>query len=95
MAAMLGTIVGATIAMFLFSRVVLWLLKSTGDNTRRIILAHLITLSTATVAAAFAAANGAEPDYLKAAAIYAGPTLLWLVFDLVALRRRRAGAATA
>ena len=95
MASLIGTLVGALVAMFLFSRVMLWLLKATGDNARRIILAHLITLSTATIAAAFGTADGAEPDYLRSAAIYAGPAVLWLVFDLVALKRRRTGADTA
>lgn len=92
MAVLIGQIIGATIAMLLLSRLLLWLLKAMGDNEKRIFTAHLVSLSTATVLAGFGLAGGGQPDFLKSAAIYAGPTVLWLVFDLVALKRRRARA---
>ena len=90
MASLIGSIIGATVAMWLLSRLVLWLLKSMGDNARRIILAHLVSLSTATVAGGFGRSQGPDPDFLGALAVYGGPALLWLVIDLFALRRRMA-----
>ena len=90
MASLIGSIIGATVAMWLLSRLVLWLLKAMGDNARRIILAHLVSLSTATVAAGFGLSHGPGPDFLGALAVYGGPALLWLVIDLFALRRRMA-----
>lgn len=90
MASMIGSIVGATVAMWLLSRLLLWLLKAMGDNARRILLAHLVSLSTATVAAGFGLSQGPGPDFLGALAVYGGPALLWLVVDLLALKRRTA-----
>ncbi|MBX7248687.1 MAG: hypothetical protein K1X35_06480 [Caulobacteraceae bacterium] len=92
MASLIGSIIGATVAMWLLSRLVLWLLKAMGDTPRRIILAHLVSLSVATVAAGFGRSDGSGPDFLGALAIYGGPALLWLVVDLLALKRRTAKA---
>lgn len=90
----MGQIAGALVAMLLSTRLVLWLLKRTGDNVRRILLAHGAALIFAIVWMGYVdiRPDGSHP-LSNEFAVYGLCTLPWLAMDFVGLRRRRAAAA--
>lgn len=89
MAYSIGSFIGALAAMFLLSRLALWLLKLLGDNERRIFVAHVATFAMAVLLAGFGFGDERGPRFLYAASVYAIPTLIWVGVDLLALKGRR------
>ena len=89
MAVSIGAFVGALVATFLVSRLLLWLAKPLGDTFWRIALAHGLTLAFAVLVGGYGLASGSdEPQFAKAALTYGPGVLLWLVVDLVGRRGR-------
>ncbi|HEV2532032.1 hypothetical protein, partial [Phenylobacterium sp.] len=64
MAYLIGGFVGGVIAMFLLSRLTLWLFKRLGDNEKRISAAHATAYAIAVIAGGFGFANGGPPRFL-------------------------------
>jgi hypothetical protein len=89
-------LLGATLGMFLLSRLTLWAFKRvSGDTGGRVVIAHAVALIVAVVAYAYAstARIGASPNFLGALALYAIPTALWVTVDLLGVRGRQAKAS--
>ncbi len=93
MAEMAGATVVAFIIMFFLSRVTLWLFSSLGDSAARVLLGHAIALAAATIFASFVLADGGLPRLSSTAGTYGLPTIIWAVFDLMRLSRRRSANA--
>jgi hypothetical protein len=82
--------IGGVVAMWLLSRLMLWIFKRLGDNEKRIYVAHLVAYGLAAGLGGLGFANGGPPRFLHAAGVYIVPVLLWLAVDLLALKGRRA-----
>ncbi len=54
---LIGAALGGLVIMFLLSRLALWLLKRMGDTARRVLIAHGLAFSMATLLGAFGFAN--------------------------------------
>ena len=93
MAYMIGALVGALVAMFLVSRLTLWVFKRLGDKPARILTAHAVACGAAVMLGGLGLANGGPPVFGYAASLYVLPTLLWLAVDLLGWKGRTAKAA--
>ena len=82
-------VIAAGIASGLLSRLCLWLASSLGHGRMRLVVAHLVTLLATVTAAAFLFATvEGVPDLRRALIVCMPGQLLWLIWDLGALRRR-------
>jgi hypothetical protein len=78
----MGFFIGAVIATFLLSRLVLWLGRKWIASPSEIVAAHAISLAVIFVGAGFGAADGG-PFRTDAVLTYLIPWSGWLIFDLV------------
>ena len=86
----IAAVIAAGIASGLVSRLCLWLATSLGHGRTRLVVAHLVTLLVMVTATAFLFATvEGVPDLRRALIVCMPGQLLWLVWDLGALRRRR------
>ena len=88
----IAAVIAAGIASGLVSRICLWLASGLGQGRIRLVVAHLVTLLVMLTGAAFLFGMGQTPDLRRALIVCMPGQLLWLVWDLGALRRR-AGTA--
>lgn len=79
----LGFFVGALVATFLISRLMLWLLKSWDGGAPRLVFAHAASWVAASFLAGMGMADGGAFAGARAAMSYALPQALWLIVDLV------------
>ena len=78
---------GGLLGAYLFSRLVLWVMKRWNGGTLRILLGHFLTLILIGVLAGFGNADGGSFVY-GAWLPYVGPVLFWALIELAALRHR-------
>lgn len=90
----IGTIVGAVIFGYLWSRLWLWLVgRIVKIEPRRIMIAYGLAWLAAVVLGAFGFAADGEPAWARSLLTYTPALALWLVVDLLARRGRTAAGA--
>jgi hypothetical protein len=83
----LGFFVGAFVATFLVSRLLLWLVKSWDGGTRKVIVVHALSLVVCVLLALVGGAGEGGSSSAIYAMGYAAPQLLWMLMDLRNQRR--------
>lgn len=82
----IGSFLGALGITFLISRLFLWLLKKWNGGVIRLFVAHGTTLALAWTLSAFGHADGG-PLRWDAGVIYAFAQTVWLVLDVIKMKR--------
>ena len=85
----IAAMIAAGIGTLVVSRICLWLASSLGDTRRKIVAAHVVTLMVSVTAASFALGVDGAPNLLWAAVACLPTQLLWLFWDISAMRQRR------
>ncbi len=88
MAYLVGSLIGASIAAFVVTRVFLWAFTKIGDNQRRIFFAYAVAFPGMVWLAGMGFADGGPPRFGYAALTYGLPTAFWLAVDLLGLKGR-------
>ena len=83
-----GWMIASGVLSLAISRLMLWLASGLGDNRRRILIAHAVTLFAGVTLISYGLAFGAQPQPLRGLIMAAPPQVIWLVMDIVAQRRR-------
>ena len=77
-----GQLIGALIATFLISRLILFIMLKWNGGPNRIIIAHVGSLLVASFVGGIGMADGGAFAGVRALTIYVGPQILWLILDL-------------
>ena len=83
-----AAVIAAGVVSGLVSRLCLWLAAGLGPTRRRLVAAHAVTLLVMVTGASLLLGFGRGANLPLGLLVCAPPQLVWLVWDIGALRRR-------
>jgi hypothetical protein len=85
----MAQLLGALIPTFLISRLFLWLSKKRPEAVPRLLVVHLASFAVCFVLAGLGYANDGQFAWQMALGGYLIPQMIWLIFDLAMLAKKR------
>jgi hypothetical protein len=82
-------LLGALVPTFLISRLFLWPHRKWREGVLRVFVANIASLAVCFVLAGFGYADGGPFAWQRALAGYLLPQIVWLIFDLAMLAKKR------